>query len=139
MNNKTKHQTTRVAKTYKLDKDLVKEFKMLCEADGKSQASQIELLMNNYINTYNILFGKYDEGNVNISSVGTFMDFLAKFPENMPISCRFADSDFSFDAYNLKNGKLSIYSNSANEEALENNRKIQGTRDMLLNLLNIIK
>ena len=68
MNNKTKHQTTRVAKTYKLDKELVKEFKMLCEADGKSQASQIELLMNNYINTYNILFGKYDEGNVNISN-----------------------------------------------------------------------
>lgn len=128
----------KIAKTYKLDKNLVKTFKNLCESSDKSQASQIEMLMNNYINTYNILFEKNEEGQIDILSVGNLIDFLSKFPENLPIKITVADENYEIDSYKLNNGELSLYSTFANDEAISNDKKIKGMRNLLLDILSVI-
>lgn len=38
-----------ISKTYKLNKELVDEFKATCEANGVSQASKLQELMQEYI------------------------------------------------------------------------------------------
>ena len=128
----------KIAKTYKLDKNLVKTFKNLCESRGKSQSNQLEMLMNNYINTYNILFEKADEGQINISSVGNLIDFLSKFPENMQINTFVRGLNYDFDSYQLKNGELIIYSNFANVVTETDKNHIEGVKNTIRNLYEIL-
>lgn len=128
----------KIAKTYKLDKNLVKTFKNLCESRGKTQTSQMEMLMNNYINTYNILFEKNEEGQIDILSVGNLIDFLSKFPENMPVNTYVRGLNYDFDSYKLKNGELIIYSNFANVLTETDKNHIEGVKDTIRNLFEIL-
>lgn len=128
----------KIAKTYKLNKDIVKTFKNLCEADGKSQANQLEMLMNNYINTYNILFEKNDNGYIRILSVGNLIDFLSKFPENMQVKITVADENYEIDSYNLSNGELNLYSTFANALTETDKKHIDIVKDTIKNFYEIL-